>query len=148
MTQSLYPQLRERCRRLLEAEDLDIESMNTQQCGCLYKITPVDIPTWPGAVGGRASWPYCQLKSYSQSWWPSEGEPVFFRDKHTDRLSKPKCSVYTKYMQAALAGRSRFHRHSKTMIITEQEDMDLRGTRGVGSGEEAVDMMKIHPMNF
>lgn len=60
----------------------------------------------------------------------------------------PSVQSIPKYMQAALTGLGRFHRHSKTMIITEQEDMNLRGTRGVGSGEEAVDMMKIHPMNF
>lgn len=58
----------------------------------------------------------------------------------------PSVQSIPKHMQAALAGRSRFHRHTKAMIITE--DMDLRGTRGAGSGEEAVDMMKIHPMNF
>jgi hypothetical protein len=58
----------------------------------------------------------------------------------------PSIPSIPKYTQAPLAGVSRFHRHSKT-IITEQEDMDLRGMRGVGSGEEVVDMMTIHPMN-
>lgn len=54
----------------------------------------------------------------------------------------------SKYIQTALIGFSRFHRHYKTIIITEEKDMNLRGMGGVESGEGWVDMIKIHFMNI
>lgn len=138
VTQSLYPWLREHCRRgrhciqKHSAMWLPVQD-HTSQYSCVdqgkaHMALPLVEESQPvtAAEGGRVGFPSEQ----AHGGYPS-----------------PSVQPISKYIQTALIGLSRFYRQYKTIIITEEEDMNLRGMGGVESGEGWVDMMKIHCMN-
>lgn len=137
MTQSLYPWLREHCRR---------------EKHCIHKHSAMWLPVQDhtsqySCVDGGKAHMALPLVEEPQPVTAAEGGRVGFPSEQAHwGCSSPSVQPTSKYIQTALIGLCRFYRHYKT-IITEEEDINLRGMGGVESGEGWVDMIKIHCMN-